>query len=79
MSKPLRTENMPHAICLEPGDYDWCACGRSGRPPFCDGSHAGSGLQPVKFTVTPGMGMLWLCGCRRSRNKPFCDGQHNRL
>ena len=28
--------------------YWWCACGRSARQPFCDGSHQGTGLAPVK-------------------------------
>lgn len=64
---------------LPPGDYLWCACGRSRRQPFCDGSHAGTTLRPMKFTVTPRSGTLWLCGCKHARSKPHCDGRHNKL
>ena len=64
---------------LAPGDYWWCACGRSKTQPFCDGSHRGGPFTPVRFTVTPRSGTLWLCGCKRSRTPPFCDGAHNKL
>ena len=52
---------------LPAGDYLWCACGRSKNQPFCDGSHAGTGFQPLKFTIRPRRRLetLWLCGCKR--------------
>lgn len=71
-------QKSPYAIELEPGDYWWCACGRSANQPFCDGSHQGTQFQPVKFTVGEA-GKVWLCGCKRSANPPFCDGTHNTL
>lgn len=65
---------------LEPGDYLWCACGRSRRQPFCDGSHLGSGFSPLPFTIKPGrVRTHWLCGCKHTRHPPFCDASHNRL
>lgn len=70
----------PFLLELAPGEYRWCACGRSKNPPFCDGSHAGSGVEPVPFTIaerrTPAR--VWLCGCKRTRTPPFCDGSHNK-
>jgi CDGSH-type Zn-finger protein len=79
MSEPVIAQRAPFPLDLAPGDYWWCACGRSKNQPFCDGSHKGSAFTPVKFTVPPGTRKLWLCGCKRSGNKPFCDGTHNKL
>lgn len=77
---PVVAQRLPYLVDgLAPGDYWWCACGRSQNQPFCDGSHAGTGLEPVRFTVTKRSGTLWLCGCKHSRHKPHCDGFHNRL
>lgn len=71
----------PYLLDLAPGDYWWCACGRSKNQPFCDGSHKGTALQPVKFTIKPRTNpeTVWLCGCKQSKDKPFCDGSHNTL
>jgi len=58
--------------------YAWCACGRSARQPFCDGSHAGTGLEPVRFVAEADREVV-LCGCKHTGNPPFCDGTHNNL
>lgn len=79
MSKPLMPQKAPYALHLSPGEYLWCACGRSASQPFCDGSHQGSDLQPIRFSITRKGGTQWLCGCKQSSRKPFCDGRHNRL
>jgi CDGSH-type Zn-finger protein len=71
-------QKSPYAVELAPGDYWWCACGMSKRQPFCDGSHKGSGMDPVKFSVTEAQ-KVWLCGCKHSAGKPFCDGSHSGL
>ena len=39
MAEPAIAQRSPFAVELAPGDYWWCACGRSKRQPFCDGSH----------------------------------------
>lgn len=77
---PIVERRKPHLLQgLPPGDYWWCACGRSQNPPFCDGSHRAGACLPVKFTVTARSGLLWLCGCKHTRTPPFCDGFHNQL
>ena len=79
MAEPLTPQKSPYAVELAPGDYWWCACGRSKRQPFCDGSHKEAGeFAPVKFSVTEAK-KVWLCGCKRSGGKPFCDGSHSKL
>jgi glutamate synthase domain-containing protein 2 len=60
---------------LEPGEYCWCACGKSEKQPFCDGSHAGTEFTPVSFTPDTD-GEAYLCACKRTGNPPFCDGTH---
>ncbi len=78
MTEPFVAQKSPFAVELAPGDYWWCACGRSKRQPFCDGSHKGSGIDPMKFSVTEAQ-KVWLCGCKRSAAKPLCDGSHTKL
>lgn len=72
-------QKAPHAVDVAQGKtYHWCACGRSKNQPFCDGSHQGTGFQPVAFTAEKS-GTAYLCGCKRTANRPFCDGSHNSL
>lgn len=69
----------PVEIQMEEGKtYFWCACGRSGRQPFCDGAHKGSSHTPMRFKAEHG-GTAWLCACKRTRTPPFCDGSHESL
>jgi CDGSH-type Zn-finger protein len=78
MAGPVIPQKAPYAVEVAPGDYWWCACGLSRRQPFCDGSHKGTGIEPVKFAVTEAQ-RVWLCGCKHSQGKPFCDGSHSKL
>jgi CDGSH-type Zn-finger protein/quercetin dioxygenase-like cupin family protein len=58
--------------------YLWCSCGRSKTQPFCDGSHAGSGFQPIAFKAERDEDVIF-CGCKHTGTGPFCDGAHSNL
>lgn len=58
--------------------YAWCACGRSRTQPLCDGSHKGTGLNPVIITAERSE-TVYFCGCKRTASTPFCDGSHAAL
>ena len=77
MTEPTCPQKAPYVLEGEPGEYWWCACGRSATQPFCDGSHKGTGLVPVKITLAERKKIAW-CGCKRTGAKPFCDGSHKK-
>ena len=69
-------QKAPYAVDVKEGEtYHWCACGRSKNQPYCDGSHKGTGFEPVSFTADKA-DKVYLCGCKHSANKPYCDGTH---
>lgn len=79
MSEPRIVQREPFAIDVEAGKkYFWCACGRSAKQPFCDGSHKATSFEPIEVTAEESR-TVFFCGCKHSANKPFCDGTHNGL
>ena len=76
--EPNIAQKAPYVLDLKPGTYWWCACGKSKTQPFCDGSHKGSGIEPVKFELAEAT-QVALCGCKHSFKKPFCDGTHKKF
>jgi CDGSH iron-sulfur domain-containing protein 3 len=79
MTEPVVAAKVPSKVMLEAGkDYWWCACGMSKNQPFCDGTHKGSGLAPMKYTAEK-TGDHWMCACKHSSKKPLCDGTHKTL
>lgn len=79
MADPISAQKSPYGVDVIAGrTYFWCACGRSRKQPFCDGTHAGTGLQPLMWKA-PENATMWFCGCKATGTKPFCDGTHSRL
>lgn len=76
---PRVAATVPFPVEVEAGKaYFWCACGLSANQPFCDGSHKGTGLSPLRH-VPEAAGKAWFCGCKQSSRAPMCDGSHKRL
>ncbi len=79
MAEPAIARKEPYGVDVEAGrEYWWCACGRSARQPFCDGSHKGTGFAPQQYAAGADR-KVWFCGCKRTANAPVCDGTHNGL
>ncbi|MDW3206814.1 MAG: CDGSH iron-sulfur domain-containing protein [Alphaproteobacteria bacterium] len=69
----------PFPVMVQAGQtYMWCACGRSSKQPFCDGSHAGAGTSPIPYRAERTR-LVYFCGCRMSAHGPLCDGSHSKI
>jgi len=79
MADPLIAQKGPYAVAVQAGKtYWWCACGRSAKQPFCDGSHKITEFTPIEHKAVA-TGQAYFCGCKRSGHKPLCDGTHKQL
>ena len=79
MTIGIPAQKAPYPVTVEAGKkYFWCACGRSARQPFCDGSHAGTGIQPLRYKAERAE-TVFFCGCKSTGDSPLCDGTHNSL
>ncbi|MBI9033458.1 MAG: CDGSH iron-sulfur domain-containing protein [Bacteroidales bacterium] len=63
---------------MKAGKYFWCACGRSKKHPFCDGSHHQTGIRPVRVVLEFDQLVKW-CACKKTKTPPFCDNTHREL
>jgi CDGSH-type Zn-finger protein len=76
---PVSAQKSPYPTEVEAGKtYFWCACGKSSKQPFCDGSHKDTDITPVKWDA-PATKTVFFCGCKASANAPLCDGSHSAL
>jgi len=78
-NEPVVAKKGPYVVDVEEGKtYFWCACGQSKNQPFCDGSHKGTGIEPVKWQADETR-KKGFCGCKATKNQPLCDGTHKEL
>jgi CDGSH iron-sulfur domain-containing protein 3 len=79
MADPVVASKTPYGVDVEGGkSYWWCACGKSQKQPFCDGSHKGGPFAPIEYRAAAA-GKVWFCGCKHSHTAPLCDGTHKSL
>ena len=76
---PIIAQKAPYPVEVEAGKtYFWCACGKSAKQPFCDGSHKVTSITPVKYTAEESKN-VYFSGCKQSSKSPLCDGTHKSL
>ncbi|GAB4142286.1 MAG: hypothetical protein Fur0037_09450 [Planctomycetota bacterium] len=74
---PGRPGDGPFVDDCPAGKHAWCRCLRSARYPYCDGTHRGSDVKPLKIVFDAPRRVAW-CACGRTGTEPFCDGSHGR-
>ncbi len=75
---PKIYDTKPDVQTLEPGCYQWCACGYSEKQPFCDGAHFRYGIMPTPLDVHETVTIAF-CNCKQTKKPPYCDGAHLEL
>ncbi|EED35330.1 cupin 2, conserved barrel domain protein [Luminiphilus syltensis NOR5-1B] len=51
----------------------------SKRQPFCDGSHQGTGIEPLIYEARSEGEEVLFCNCKKTSDGPHCDGSHNAI
>lgn len=80
MDKPIIAGTEPFLVEVEAGKgIYWCACGKSEKQPYCDGSHKGTtSIMPLYFIPAKNE-TLSLCMCKHTSTPPYCDETHCNL
>ena len=80
MDQPIVAGHTPEMVDLKEGQgVYWCACGRSEKQPFCDGSHKGTtSIMPLYFIPKKDETRA-LCMCKQTSTPPYCDDTHCNL
>ncbi len=77
MAKGERAGDSPIAVDVVAGkSYFWCACGKSSKQPFCDGSHKGTEFKSFVYKADQSK-KVFFCTCKQTKDQPLCDGSHN--
>lgn len=77
MTRFANDDAKSHPLVLEmgTGTYYWCRCGQTKTVPYCDGSHSGTGVEPLSFEISEPITAA-LCNCGLTKNPPYCSGAH---
>lgn len=74
--KKMHWQDHPYKIAVTAGEKkSFCSCGQTKNPPYCDGSHKGSLIQPHRVVFEEDQ-TVSICGCGLSKKMPYCDGSH---
>ena len=77
MTVGQRAGDAPIEVNVEESkSYYWCACGKSSKQPFCDGSHKGTEFAPLLYKADQSK-KVFFCTCKLTKDQPMCDGSHN--
>lgn len=69
------SDSHPAMMELEAGTHYWCQCGKTKDVPWCDGSHEGTGVEPLAFDLSQPTSMA-ICNCGLTDDPPYCSGAH---
>jgi CDGSH-type Zn-finger protein len=78
MDKGQIVKTSPFVLELTPGTYYWCACGKSSKQPYCDGTHKDTHFKPIREIISENKRVVW-CGCKQTNTGPLCDGSHKKF
>lgn len=76
MKNVMNSKGQPYVVDVSANETKYiCQCGMTSTPPYCDGTHQGSDIEPLAYTANVDE-QLYICGCGKTAGKPFCDGSH---